>query len=397
MLDVIPDIATRLPKLTLWSASGEILSPELVRRFRELLPKATLLNIYGSSEVSADVTFYEVDGTNGLTSVPIGGPISNTQIFVLDRFQNLVPPLVRGEIHVGGDCLARGYWKQPELTTQRFIQNRFRPDRSRCLFATGDCGRVLANGMIEYLGRLDLQIKLRGIRIEPGEIEANLTAHPLVRDAVVAVRGDPSETQQLIAYVVRSEGSGSLTEELRSFLRARVPEYMIPVVFVELDCMPLLPSGKIDRLALPNPSLDHLGKRRTIAYARTDVERTLSSIWREVLKLDQVGIDDDFFDLGGHSLSGMRVLARVRRDVLVDVPIRTLFDKPTIAELAVEIEKLKAAGAATGFAAIAPTAPASPAMLNILRAQLSTLSPDEVKSLLQSVLAEKDVKPGDKN
>jgi len=221
MLDVIPDIATRLPKLTLWSASGETLSPELVRRFREVLPTATLLNIYGSSEVSADVTFYEVDGTNSLASVPIGRPISNTQIFVLDRFKNLVPPLVRGEIHVGGDCLARGYWKQPELTTQRFIQNRFRPDRSRCLFATGDCGRVLANGTIEYLGRLDLQIKFRGIRIEPGEIEANLTAHPLVRDAVVAVRGDPSETQRLIAYVVRSEGSSSLTEELRSFLRAR--------------------------------------------------------------------------------------------------------------------------------------------------------------------------------
>ncbi len=155
---------------------------------------------------------------------------------------------------------------------------------------------------------------------------------------------------------------------------------MVPAVFVELDRMPLLPSGKIDRLALPSPSFDHLGKCRTIAHARTDVERTLSSIWREVLKLDPVGIDDDFFDLGGHSLSGMRVLARVRRDFLVDVPIRTLFDKPTIAELAVEIEKLKAARAATGFAAIAPTAPGSPALLDILRAQLNTLCPDEVKS-----------------
>jgi acyl carrier protein len=197
--------------------------------------------------------------------------------------------------------------------------------------------------------------------------------------------------------VVRSEGPSFLDEELRSFLRARVPEYMIPAVFVELDHMPLLPSGKIDRLALPSPSLDHLGKRRTIVYARTDVERTLSSIWREVLKLDQVGIDDDFFDLGGHSLSGMRVVARVRRDFLVDVPIRTLFDRSTIAELAVEIEKLKVAGAATALPPIAPAAPSSPSPLNILRAQLNTLPPDEVKSLLQSILAEKDVKPGDKN
>jgi amino acid adenylation domain-containing protein len=397
VLDVVPDIARRLPKLTLWSSSGEVLSPELVRRFREVLPTATLLNIYGSSEVSADVAVYEVHDTNGLESVPIGRPISNTQIFVLDRFQNLVPPLVRGEIYVGGDCLARGYWKQPELTTQRFIRNRLRPDRSQCLFATGDCGRVLANGTIEYLGRLDLQIKFLGIRIEPGEIEANLTAHPLVRDAVVAVRSDASETQRLVAYVVRSEGPSSLAEELRSFLRARLPEYMIPAVFVELDRMPLLPSGKTDRLALPSPSVDHLGKRRTTVYARTDVERTLSSIWCEVLELDQVGIDDDFFDLGGHSLSGMRVVARVRRDFLVDVPIRTLFDRSTIAELAVEIEKLKAAGATTALPAIAPAAPSSPAPLNILRAQLNTLSPDEVKSLLQSILAEKDVKLGDKN
>ncbi len=174
MLDFVPDIATRLPKLTLWSASGETLSPELVRRFHQALPTAALLNIYGSSEVSADVTFHHVNGTNGLPLVPIGKPISNTQIFILDRFKRLVPPLVQGEIHVGGDCLARGYWKQPELTLQRFIPNRLRPDRSRCLFATGDCGRVLADGTIEYFGRLDRQIKFRGIRIEPGEIEANL-------------------------------------------------------------------------------------------------------------------------------------------------------------------------------------------------------------------------------
>ncbi len=213
-----------------------------------------------------------------------------------------------------------------------------------------------------------------------------------MRDAAVAVDGDPSDPQRLVAYVVRSEGSGSLTEKLRTFLRARVPEYMIPAVFVELDRMPLLPSGKINRLALPSPSLDHVRKQGTTVFARTDVERTLSSIWREVLKLGQVSIDANFFDLGGHSLSGMRVLARIRRDFQVDVPIRTLFDGPTIAELAAEIEKLKAAKTTTLIAAIAPATPGSPALLNMVRAQLNTLSSDEVRSLLQTVLAEKDLK-----
>ena len=204
--------------MTLWSISGEVLSADLVRRFREALPKATLLNIYGSSEVDGGCNLLPAEPSEGLSSIPIGKPISNTQIFILDQYKNLVPPLVHGEIHVGGDCLARGYWKQPELTSQRFIPNPYRPDQSPFVFATGDLGRILADGTIEYLGRLDQQIKLRGMRIEPGEIEANLTAHPLVRDSVVAVHGDSSETQRLVAYIVRSEGSGSLTDELRSFL-----------------------------------------------------------------------------------------------------------------------------------------------------------------------------------
>jgi len=242
MLHVVSDIATRLPKLKLWSTSGELLPSDLVRRFHEAMPAATLLNIYGSSEVTADVTCCRVDRSEDSTPVPIGRPIHNTQIFVLDKYKNLVPPLVQGEIHVGGDCLAQGYWKQPELTAQRLIPNLYRPDKSRFLFATGDSGRILADGTIEYLGRSDRQIKLRGFRIEPGEIEANLTAHPLVRDAAIGVHDEMSETQHLIAYIVRSGGSGSLTDELRSFLRSRVPEYMVPAVFVELDRLPLLPS-----------------------------------------------------------------------------------------------------------------------------------------------------------
>jgi amino acid adenylation domain-containing protein len=398
LLDLVPNLATRLPKLLLWSASGEILPPDLVSRFREVIPRARLLNIYGSSEVTADVTWHEANRGERLTSVPIGKPISNTQIFILDEKKNLVPPLVRGEIHVGGDCLARGYWRQPELTSQRFIPNPYLPYQSRFLFATGDVGRILADGSIEYLGRLDQQIKLRGMRIEPGEIEANLTAHPLVRQAIVAVYKDPSQMQHLVAYIVCSEGSTPLGEELRRFLRTRLPEYMIPTTFVELRCMPLLPSGKIDRGALPNPSLEVLGKHRTIVPWRTEIERGLSLIWQEVLSLDAVSIDDNFFELGGHSLSALRVLARIRRDFHVDVPIRSLFDRPTIAELALEVEQQTVAGRGSPIAPIAsPGAGSSSALLSFLRAELSALSPDQLDALLHSVGSDRNAKAHNKS
>jgi amino acid adenylation domain-containing protein len=397
LMDIGPDLAVRLPKLTLWSTSGEVLSADLVRRFRQALPTATLLNIYGSSEVAADVTYCQLNLGEDLTSIPIGKPISNTQIFILDQYKNLVPPLVHGEIHVGGDCLGRGYWKQPELTSQRFIPNPYRPDQSPFIFATGDLGRMLSDGTIEYLGRTDQQIKLRGIRIEPGEIEANLNAHPLVRDSVIAVHRDSSETQHLVAYVVRSEGSEPLTDELRSFLKRRVPEYMIPAVFIELQRMPLLPSGKIDRIALPSPSLGFLAKRRTVIHGRTEIEKGLISIWQEVLELYDVSINDNFFDLGGHSLSGLRVLARVRRDFHVDVPIRGLFEAPTIAELAREVEKLKGQDTTVQITAIAQHAPCSSALLNIVRAELGALSADQMDAILQSVLAEKNARLSDKN
>jgi amino acid adenylation domain-containing protein len=397
LLDVVPDLAARLPKLTLWSTSGEPLFAELVCRFREALPNATLLNIYGSSEVTADVTYWQLTASESLSSIPIGKPISNAQIFILDQHKNLVPPLVPGEIHVGGDCLARGYWKEPKLTAQRFIPNPYRPDQSPFIFATGDLGRILADGTIEYLGRLDQQIKLRGMRIEPGEIEASLAAHPLVRDAAIAVHGDSSEMRQLIAYIVWSDPARAWTDELRRFLRARVPEYMVPAVFVELQCMPLLPNGKLDRSALPRPNLDSLAKRRNIVRGRTEVEKRLSSIWQEVLELSDVSTDDNFFDLGGDSLGGMRVLARVRRDFHVDVSIRSLFEGPTIAELALEVDRLKAKGANGQTIPIAPVSSSSSALLTVLRAELGAMSPDQLDAILQSVLAETSARADDRN
>jgi amino acid adenylation domain-containing protein len=376
LLNCVPDLATRLPRLRFWSVSGETLPSNVVREFRQMVPTATLLNIYGSAEVTADVTCYEVESAEFPTPIPIGKPINNAQIFVLDQHKNLVPPLVRGELYVGGDCLARGYWRKPELTSQRFISNPYRPDQSRFIFATGDLGRCFGNGTIEHLGRVDRQVKLRGIRIELGEIETNLSAHPCVRDCVVTTQGDLSETKHLIAHVV-SDRPGPLTDELRRFLRARLPEYMIPTFFIELDHMPLLASGKINLMALPGPRSEANGKRRPIVRGRTDIESRLHSIWQEVLKIDQIGIDDNFFDLGGHSLGAMRVLARVRRDFHVDVPIRTLFDKPTIEGLAAEVEDRLT---------IPPVTLNTSTFLNALRTELRALSPHQVDAFLQSVL-----------
>ncbi len=385
MLDVVSDLPTKLPRLKLWSTSGEVLPAHLARRFHQALPAARLLNIYGSSEVTADVTCCEVYPGQHLATVPIGKPICNTHIFVLDEHKNLVPPLVQGEIHVGGDCLARGYWKQPELTAQRFVPNPYRPDKSEFLFATGDLGRMLADGTIEYLGRADQQIKLRGFRIEPGEIEANLAGHPRVREAAVAVHGESPETQQLIAYIVRSEGTGPLASELQRFLRTRVPEYMIPAVFAELDRLPLLPSGKLDRMALSGSGGENPVKPRKTVKGRTETEIKLSTIWREVLGIDLVSVHDNFFDVGGHSLSGMRVLARMRRDFQVDIPISSLFDKPTIAELAVEVERLKAAGTMAQMPLVGSDAQRSSTLLDMLRQQLGKLAPEEVAAFLNSV------------
>jgi acyl carrier protein len=255
-----------------------------------------------------------------------------------------------------------------------------------------DLGRILSDGTIEYLGRKDAQFKLRGVRGEPGEIEANLTAHPAVRNAVVRIHNDSSGMQRLIAYVRTAGGAASLAKELREFLRTRLPEQMIPEVFIELDQMPLLPSGKIDRLNLPIPNGATLATLRTMVEGRTEVERGLRSIWIEVLERDDISIDDNFFDVGGHSLSGMRVLSRVRRDFQVDLPIRLLFDKPTIANLSFEIEQRKAdRRSATPSLEVSSETTSSP-LLDIFRAELSALPPDQADALIRSILAERSSK-----
>jgi non-ribosomal peptide synthetase component E (peptide arylation enzyme) len=348
-----PDLGARVPQLKLWTLSGEELSIDLAERFRAAFPEARLLNLYGSSEVAGDATYYEVEEVAGVNTVPIGKPISNTQVHVLDEFMEPLPIGVPGMLYVGGNCLSPGYWRRPDLTRERFIANPFAEELGP-VFATGDRARWLPDGNLEYLGRVDTQTKIRGFRIELGEIEANLTAHPLVRQAVVLVSGTSPETRQLTAYVVGRDADGFSSQELRDFLRTRLPAYMVPAFFVEMAELPLLPSGKVDRRALPPPPTEARAAIGLQIGPRDDIERRLVSIWRELLDVGDFGVRDNFFELGGNSLLAMQVLARVRRQFEVEVSIRSFFDGPSVEELKHEIQKTKANGAVPRVATIVP-------------------------------------------
>jgi amino acid adenylation domain-containing protein len=383
LLDHAPDLGTRVPQLKLWTVSGEYLSAELAERFRAAVPEAQLLNLYGSSEVAGDVTCYEVRELVGLDAIPIGKPISNSQVYIIDEFLEPVPIGVPGTLYIGGDCLAQGYWRRPDLTSERFLPNPFRPGLDP-IFATGDRARWLPDGNIEYLGRRDTQTKIRGFRIELGEIEANLMVHPLICQAAVAVTGRMPETAQLTAYIVGRDGCAPTTEELRAFLRARLPLYMVPVSFVTVAEMPLLPSGKIDRRVLPEPAPDGAAVPRPHIEPRNEVERQLAAIWCELLDVKEFSITDNFFDLGGNSLLGMQVLARIRRAFEVEVSVRSLFDGPSIVALAKAIEEARASGAVPRFAPLVPR-PRPANGVDLLTAELSKLSPEQIEMLLQQV------------
>lgn len=246
-----------------------------------------------------------------------------------------VPLGVPGELHIGGAGLARGYLHQPELTRQKFIPNPFQPG-SR-LYKTGDRARYLPDGCIEFLGRIDHQVKVRGYRIELGEIETQLRKHPDLRDVIVIAGEDRSGDKRLVAYLVAKKRPGPGAAELRTFLKDRLPEYMVPSVFVVLDELPLTPNGKVDRKALPNP--DGTTAKPVDAAPRTTTELILAEIWCEVLDLPAVGVHDNFFELGGHSLMVTKVLARLREKVQVDLPMRVLFEAPTIAALSLLVEE----------------------------------------------------------
>ncbi|TMQ00720.1 MAG: amino acid adenylation domain-containing protein, partial [Verrucomicrobia bacterium] len=381
LLDRIHNLAAELPELRMWTVSGETLTPDLAKRFRISFPHAKLLNIYGSSEVAADVTWHEVGEADPAWSVPIGKPISNTQIYILDRYLNPVPIGVRGEIHVGGVCLARGYWKHPENTVERFIANPFDGGDSPRFYKTGDLARYWPGGVIEYLGRADSQVKIRGMRVELGEIESTLRSHPDVRDAAVIVHGDG---QKLIAYLTASNGRVAVAAELRRFVRSRLPEHMVPSNYGVLQTLPVLPSGKIDRRALASMEVTR-PQLALSAYTvpRNDVERSLASIFSEVLKVQPVGREDNFFDLGGHSLLAVQVVSRIRRVLDVEVSVRAIFEQPAVAGLAETVEEATREGRRPNQRILSRDAGKDDREL--LLARLNGLSTDEVRTLLDQL------------
>ena len=330
-------------------AGGDVLSVSHVRKVVEELDGVRMINGYGPTENTTFSTCYPVTDPHCIRkSVPIGRPIANTRVLILDALLQPVQIGVPGELYVGGDGLARGYLNRPELTAERFIPNPLSDEPGARLYDTGDVARYLLDGNIEFLGRKDYQVKIRGFRIELGEIQTVLGQHPGVRDVVVLARADTASPtdKRLVAYVVPEEAPPSAGDQrfahtLRDFLRKKLPEYMVPSAFVFLDGFPLSPAGKVDRRALPAPDWSSPELERAFIAPRSPVEKALADAWSRVLGVEQIGVHDDFFELGGHSLLATQLISRVRDAFQVEVPLRDLFETPTVAGLAEKIETFR--------------------------------------------------------
>ena len=321
-------------------AGGEALSLPQVKKMLDQLDGRRLINGYGPTENTTFTCCHVMSGSSDLgQSVPIGRPISNTTVYILDEQMGPVPVGVPGELYIGGDGLARDYLNQPELTAQKFVANPFSDKPGARLFRTGDEVRYLRDGTIEFLGRFDHQVKIRGFRIELGEIETVLSSHELVQDAVVIVREDEPGDKRLVAYLLKANDAAPTVETLRQHIKASLPEYMLPAMFVILDELPLTPNGKLDRDALPVPGDERESLEIEYTAPRNELEQQLAEIWAEVLKLERVGIHDNFFDLGGHSLLATQIVSRISEQLDVELPLSDLFDYPTVAELAA-VDKL---------------------------------------------------------
>jgi amino acid adenylation domain-containing protein len=351
VIDEAPEVLSEVHQLLI---GGEALSIPHVRRAAAVLPGTQIINGYGPTESTTFTCSYPIPVRldESISSIPIGRPIANTEVYLLDAHGSPVPVGIPGELYIGGDGLARGYLSKPELTAEKFIPHPFTKQPGGRLYKTGDLARYLRDGNIEFLGRSDHQVKIHGFRIEPGEIESVLGQHSAVREAVLVAREDTPGDKRLVAYIILRKEQVCTSSELQGFLKHKLPEYMIPSAFVLLDTLPLTPNGKIDRKALPAPDQSRREKKSYVA-PRTAVERRLADIWSEVLKLDQVGTDDNFFELGGHSLLATQVMSRVRDAFQLEITLRMLFEHPKVAELAVQIVQLQAeSGVAEGMAEV---------------------------------------------
>ncbi|MGA2351079.1 MAG: amino acid adenylation domain-containing protein [Terracidiphilus sp.] len=332
--------AFSIPSLARVVCSGEALSAQLLQRFRERFPNAALHNLYGPTEAAVDVTAWSCPADFNQSVVPIGKPIANTRIYILDSDGQPVPVGVIGELYIAGVQVARGYLNRPELTAEKFLADHFAADADARMYRTGDLGRWLADGNIEFLGRNDFQVKIRGLRIELGEIEARLMECSAIREAVVIAREDTPGDMRLVAYYTGTEEQGEFgAEQFRSHLSASLPEHMVPAAYVRLQSLPMTPSGKLNRKALPAPKA---GAYSTCLYEspQGEIEIKLAALWAEVLKLERIGRHDNFFELGGHSLLAIRLIARVREAIQIELSLAAVFEYPTLHRFAEHAETL---------------------------------------------------------
>ena len=350
---------------------GETLNQDLVNQFYQRLPWARLHNLYGPTEATIDATFSECVASSTLATASLGGPIANTNVYVLDQRGELVPAGVPGELYIGGAGLARGYIGESALTAQSFLPDPFSHLPGARLYRTGDLVRWRADGNLEYLGRLDMQVKLRGYRIELGEIEAVLRQHPEVSQALVALKDNGAGEKRLTAYVVSNQG----TDEIREYLKSKLPEYMIPAI-VFASKIPLTVNGKIDYNALPAALLDASSPNRPYVAPRSAIEEQIAHACCDLLRIQRIGIHDNFFDLGGHSLLAMRLLTWARETFQAQtVPLRGFFETPTVAGLAALTAKCE------------PRPGQTEKIAKFLQ-QLNAMSPEEVMILRNKMATE---------
>jgi amino acid adenylation domain-containing protein len=337
-----PEGASLLPRKYL-VLGGEAASWELVREVQQA-GKCAIINHYGPTEATVGCCTFSVAENDvsawAPATVPIGRPIANDQVYILDQRMRPVPIGVPGELCIGGTGIAKGYLNQPQQTAERFVKDPFSKDANARIYRTGDLARFLPDGNVEFLGRIDQQVKIRGFRVEPAEIESVLKKHPAVQQVVIVPQADKSGDKRLVAYVVGSKMPSPNIEDLRSFLQDKLPDYMVPAAIIALESLPLTRNGKVDVSALPSPEQVASATERRVVAPRNPVEEGLLDIWRQVLQLDQLGVQDNFFDLGGHSLLATQVISRVRSTFRVQLPLRSLFDAPTVAGLADQIAQM---------------------------------------------------------
>ena len=364
--------------LRLVVVGGEKACAEALTKWQPIAgAKVRWINAYGPTETTVGTIFYEPAPGKVIQEdhreIPIGRPIANSQAYILDGHLKPVPIGVPGEIYLGGVGLARGYLNRPELTAERFIANPFSEEPDARLYRTGDLARYLPDGNIEFLGRVDNQVKIRGYRIELGEIEATLNQHPAVQESVVITPEDSASdglSKRLVAYMVPWQQPMPSVTELRSFLKEKLPDYMVPSIFMELEDLPLTPNGKVDRRSLPVPEPALAELENTFMAPRTPIEELLAGIWAEVLRLAKVGVYDNFFELGGHSLLATQVISRIRGTLKVELPLRAFFEAPTVAGLAEHIEAALRAGQHLQTSPIMPVSRDNPLPLSFSQERL---------------------------